>query len=300
MKNLIIILLVFSIGAANAQMIQYSSSATCPFQLGEIVEIKLSEEGFNNPKLSPDGNKMLLSKGYKGIYEIDLSDKKTVKTVSEGEMDGFNMNWTGTGDEITFIRISRESDNSLKSEYFKKDLSLKSASVHDITDFYSPINSLKNSGNKLIILSDIKNRKLIANNGEKAWDVTPKIGVCLDIVISPDQTKVVFTCAGSEYIYATDGSGMINKLNAGLGKNWSPDGKYILYFRDEDKGGDDIVESDLYMCKADGSEYWRLTDTSDVLELDSHWSSKGNKVTYIDASNGNIYVADIHPQNAKK
>ena len=300
MKNLIIILLIFSIGTINAQKIQYSSSATCPFQLGEIVEIKLPEKGFNNPKLSPDGTKMLLSKGYKGIYEIDLNDKKTIKTVSEREMDGFNMNWSGTGDEITFIRISRKSDNSLKSEYFKKDLSLKSASVHDITDFNSPISSLKNLNNKLIVLSDIKNRKLIANNGEKAWDITPKIGVCLDIVISPDRTKVVFTCAGSEYVYATDGSGMITKLNAGLGKNWSPDGKYILYFRDEDKGGDTIVESDLYICKADGTEFWKLTDTPEVLETSTHWSSESNKITYIDETNGNIYVADIHPQNAEK
>ena len=93
---------------------------------------------------------------------------------------------------------------------------------------------------------------------------------------------------------------MITKLNAGLGKNWSPDGKYILYFRDEDKGGDTIVESDLYICKADGTEFWKLTDTPEVLETSTHWSSESNKITYIDETNGNIYVADIHPQNAEK
>jgi len=76
MRNLIIILLIFSTYVTNAQKIQYSSSATCPFELGEIVEIQLPEKGFNQPKLSADGTKMLLSKGYKGIYEIDIDDPK--------------------------------------------------------------------------------------------------------------------------------------------------------------------------------------------------------------------------------
>ena len=80
---------------------------------------------------------MLLSKGYKGIYEIDIDDPKKMKMISDGKMDGFHMNWSGTGDEINFIRVSRMSDNSLKREYFKKDHSLKSASVHDITNFNS-------------------------------------------------------------------------------------------------------------------------------------------------------------------
>ena len=82
---------------------------------------------------------MLLSKGYKGIYEIDIDidDPKKMKMISDGKMDGFHMNWSGTDDEINFIRVSRMSDNSLKREYFKKDHSLKSASVHDITNFNS-------------------------------------------------------------------------------------------------------------------------------------------------------------------
>ena len=285
---------------AKTQEIKYASVASCPFELEDRAEVKLPEVGFDHPKLSPDGKKMLISKGYKGVYVVDLENPKNVKTISEGEMDGFMMKWTGVGDGISFMRSSRKEGGDFKREYFKKDSFLKSISVHDVTDLTSPAKSLKSLDDNLIIQYDFKNKKLVANDGDRVWDVATKVGICLDIVISPDKTKVVFTSQGKEFVYATDGSGMVNELKAGLNKSWSPDGKYILYFRDEDKGGHTIVESDLYICKADGSEYWKLTDTPDVLEMRPHWSSKGNMITYLDAITGKIYVVNIHEKNHTK
>lgn len=300
MRNLIVVLLLFSIYTVEAQRIKYSPLSTCPYVLGEITEVKLQEEGFNHPKLSPDGTRMLLTKSYRGIYEVDLSNLKTIKTISEGDMDGFTMKWTGVGNEISFIRTSQNRKGGIKREYFKKDLLSKSISVVDITDFNTPIRSLKNLNDKLIIQNDLKTRKLIANNGEKVWDITPEIGFCYDVVQSPDKSKVVFSSHGTEYVYATNGSGIISALNAGLDKNWSPDGQYLLYFRDEQSDGDAITASDLFMCKADGSEHWKLTNTPEVLEVYPHWSANGTKITYYDEKTGKIYVANIYSKESKK
>ena len=172
MKTLLFTLLLFgSLYKTDAQSIKYSPLSTCPYELGEITEVKLPEEGFNHPKLSPDGTKMLVcKKGYNGIYVVDLKNKTEVKKLSDGEWDGFDMRWVGNNDDIAFTRITSIDGIQIKREYIRKSVTLKSASVYDYSDFKQPSASLKNLKDDIILEDDLKSRKLIANNGYKVWE----------------------------------------------------------------------------------------------------------------------------------
>lgn len=299
MKKLIVILLFFYLYNAAAQKIKYSPSTTCPYKLEKIIEANLPE-GFNHPKLSYDGSKLLVTKNYRGIYEVDISNPKKIRSISDGEMDGFNMKWTGKNDDITFTHSSKNNDGSFRKEYHKKNLMLKSSSVYDITSISQPIQSLKSLTDDLIILYDFQNRKLVANNGETVWDIVTNVDFCVDVVLSPDKNKVAFDLFGRNYVYAVNGTGKISEFDGGLNKSWSPDGMYILYFKGEDKGTDAIVDSDLYISKADGTATWKLTDTPKILEVWPSWSADGTKITYVDDATGKIYIANVQPQNEKK
>lgn len=294
MNKIIIGLVIITMSSfSNSQKSKMScQNVDCPFKLGTPNEIKLGGKGFGHPKISPDGTKLLLTKNYDGIYLAEINNPKNIRVISTGKMDGFNMRWGNQDNTIQFERSTKVDSKKFERQLFITNYHLKSSSKVDISDFKSPIDFLKNK-NDLLIQNDFQNKKLIANNGEKVWDITPEIGICLDIVLSPDKTKVVFTCHGREYVYAIDGSGLITQLNAGLNKSWSRDGEYILYFKAEEKRENYITNSDLYLCRSDGSAYWKLTDTPDILEIRPHWSAGGDKIVYVDAKTNKIFIADL-------
>ena len=132
-------------------------------------------------------------------------------------------------------------------------------------------------------------------NKNKTWVVTKDPGQYYQAILSPDKTKVVVHKAGEMFVYAIDGSGLISSLGRGIACSWSSDNKQILFFLGEDDGHQ-ITGSEIYLCNADGSHRWQLTNTSDVYEMFPNWSTNNKKITYSDEKSGRIFIADLIKQ----
>ncbi len=72
---------------------------------------------------------------------------------------------------------------------------------------------------------------------------------------------------------------------------WSPDGQYLLFTTKED-GNEEI-----YMARADNSEFIRLTETSSENEYDLAWLSTGQEIAFWASANNlgrnNLYTMSI-------
>ena len=99
---------------------------------------------------------------------------------------------------------------------------------------------------------------------------------------------------------------------------WSPDGEWIVFqiTRDhshapddprqhtpdtaphlhDDKTNHQIVDSDLWVIRADGTGRHQLTKTADVLEIDADWSPDGNAIVCADERTGHLLLLKLSRQ----
>ena len=299
MKAKLLILCLFAVSILQAQNEKYLDVSTCPFQLSEPIPITNIGDEYSHPKISPDGTKVIVSKNYDGIYIIDLQNSNKIKAITQEPNVGYAVKWS-KNDEIKFERNTPLKNGQIKRELLKYNLEHKSI-ITTNNSFGLKFDTTNNKSNEreIQVRFNMKKKIVEATDGTKVWDITQTKGTYFSLLISPDKSKVlIHKNDGRMYIYAMDGSGMISCLGNGLCKSWSPDGKYLIYFIDYDKGHDYTVESDLYICTADGSKKWKLTNTPDIIEEWPHWSAKGNKITYYGDSkpgkkDGRVYVCNI-------
>jgi len=285
-KIFITILYSTIIFTATAQKELYLDATSCPFQLGEPVAIiKLGGE-YNHPIISPDGTKVLVTKkAYTGIYLIDLEKGNQIQPVSTDPQVGFCMKWSEDG-KVLYTQNEKLTTESFEKKYITYDLktNLKTSDSYFKT---------KSGERELQAINNVKERIVQATDGIKTWNIVSELGVYYDLIISPDKSKVlVHKNDGRMYIYAMDGSGLISCIGHGLCQSWSPDGKFILYFISEDDGHS-TSGSDIYIGSVNGLSKWKITNTSDTIELWPYWSSKGNVIVYKDLKSGAIYKSAI-------
>lgn len=111
---------------------------------------------------------------------------------------------------------------------------------------------------------------------------------------APDGTKIAYVANldGGSQIYVVDlvtsEARQLTFEKQGQGKNfgpsWSPDGKYIMFASDRNKG----VALEIYRMNADGSNQRRLT-TNTAFDADVAWAPDSRKVAF----NANRTSADL-------
>jgi len=130
---------------------------------------------------------------------------------------------------------------------------------------------------------ETKSYKILASNKDEK---------CLNMVVSPDRSKVAFEILGGNlFVINLDGTGRID-LGRGYRPQWSPDSQRLVYMITVDDGHQYLL-SDIYTIKIDGTEKVRLTLTDDKLEMNPSWSPDGKKIVFDLLNEGAIYLIEL-------
>jgi Tol biopolymer transport system component len=280
-----------------------------------------SDHAYMAPVWSPDGTMIAFtSSGYKGIWTINLDTKKITQITSD-EASGFGFQWSNNS-KIILTRIAKY--EGFRRYNAVKTFNVKTGESNLLTDFRTSMpgipqftstddrvfifgrhnleifnsgikdNSLRKSGSSPQIIY-IRNDKIAVQNliTNKLQIFEPVKGErVLNLQNSPDGKKVAFEIIGGNmYVINVDGTGLID-LGKGYRPKWSPDSKYIVYMITEDDGYQ-ILSSDIYSIKTDGTERTNLTNSGDKTEMDPSWSPDGKKIVYDAGNEGAIYIMDI-------
>lgn len=254
-------------------------------------------DGYSAPKWSPDGNKILFTKlNYTGLYVINLSDNNGIVELNTRRGAGFNATWSEDSKSIYYQHKTPDKYKKYKSNTETKSINILTQEItaHPDIDINSIASRVKaKSKNDVVIYLDQKTLKVKAYSLDrsKSWDIT-KDERYSGAILSPDKTKVVVNKHDEMFIYAVDGSGLINSLGRGFANSWSSDGKQILFFISEDDGHA-ITGADIYLTKSDGSKRWQLTNTPAIFEEWPDWSPDNKQIVFSDINTGIIYIADL-------
>lgn len=260
------------------------SPDSCPFQLHNDQAISVDIEDVMHSIPSPNGKKLLLTNGkYAGIWIHDIRGG-LIKEISNKKMVGYNADWAGLrNDAVTYKEVL---DSKLKERirYISDDAEKSNFSANS------------NKPSDIQLKYNIKTETVEARSEKtnSTWNVTSTPGFYYRFVISPDDTEVlIHKNDGKMYIYDLYGGGLLREIGYGLCKSWSPDGKYLIYFIDEDLGQHYIVKSEIYICNANGDKHWNLTKTNNKIEMWPHWSKGSNVISYFEQTDSSIHVAEL-------
>jgi dipeptidyl aminopeptidase/acylaminoacyl peptidase len=285
MRNFIILIAgIFFFSSAIAQETEYKSKETCPFEVANYEALTNDGEYYTFPKISPDGTKVMFTKSSnKGIYVVDLNSKGQIKTITEESVYGSILEWSKDGSFLTYRTRGNKNNKSVTENKFVYNL------IDDKKEIFSRTNTKEQN---IEVTLNVRERKAEASDGINKWFITKEPGRYFGFVISPDNSKVIIR-SNHIYIYSIDGNEIIDTgLDTGMATDWSPDGNYFLYYVEKDDGHT-YLESDLYVCSADGKNKWKLTSTNDIMEARPTWSVSGNKISFVDYSTGKIFIAEL-------
>lgn len=279
------------------------------------VIIPTEESRYMAPQFSPDGDKILFTEfGYKGLWLYDLK-QKALTQINDYAGAGYEPAFTDDGKKVVF-RVDEYRDNRKYSSLAIQPIGEKRANfmIRDVRRL-SPPALLKNrsliyrknsnvcvynfeskmekkSANLQGIYGYVENQKIILIQDGTRKEFTPvPSGDYIWFSLSPDNTKMVFTVVGGD-TYVTDAGGnilrVIEKANA---PQWSPNGKWILFMRDEDDGHV-ITASEIWAYHLEKNRKIQITATEDVHEMYPVWSPHMDQIAY-QTDDGKIMVASV-------
>lgn len=219
--------------------------------------------------ISWDKNGLTFRSGDEMVTLDDAGNVKHIESLSRGQgllsrlmnISGFMLTNQITGATFTALPASAVSSTSKTNQ-------------GPYIDYESQIWITDKDGNK---------RKLIDVEGVQGYS---------NPVESPNEDRyAVQGYDGNIYMADLEGG---QPLNIGKGSNarWSPDGRFVIYERNEDDGYR-IISSDLWVSSADGKLQFRLTETQGA-EMYPSWSPDGRSIAYV--VDGAVYIAPIDTQ----
>jgi WD40 repeat protein len=116
--------------------------------------------------------------------------------------------------------------------------------------------------------------------------------------LSPDGAKIAFVShlvtLATLYVMNADGTAVISlEQDSASGPSWSPDGARITFSMRSRQG--DIIDSDIYLIDADGTDLVNLTGHLGTDDTAPAWSPDGGRIAF--ASGGDLFVIDVDGTN---
>jgi Tol biopolymer transport system component len=276
------------------------------------------DNGFMAPVWSPDGSMIAFTgAGYKGIWIINLQNKDVLQVTGE-TASGFGFKWSDDS-QIILTRVAKY--EGVRRYNAVKTFDVQTGKSNLLTDYRTMMPGLPDfvpgdekvfmyDRNKLEVVNsqiapklnktaNISSRIVYLKNDKIAVEdlITGQTNIyepvkdrrVLNLRVSPDGSKTVFEIYGGDmYVMNYDGSGLTD-LGKGFRPEWSPDSRYVVYMITEDDGVE-ILSSDIYTIKIDGTEKTNLTNTKDVIEMNPDWSPDGKKIAFDIPAEGAIYI----------
>jgi Tol biopolymer transport system component len=303
--NKLILLLILFINVNNL-----SSQTISVVETKKIIGAETGE--FYFPKFSPDGTKIFITgKSYNGLYSFNLNDG-TINKINDDAGAGYEFKISEDGNYICFRNdkfINGRKFSSLKYTDLRNG---KTVTVENETRNLS-VPLLVKDGKIIYALNDIikqsepgtnspertqsfvysENSKIILVSGGTKKILTPlgEEGHYIWPALSPDKTKILFTYSGrGTFISDLDGK-IISDLGYANSPVFSPDGKWILFMKDEDDGNK-YTSSDIYIKSSDGSREFQLTNTENQIEMYPDWAPDGKRIVF-HSDNGEIFIMNL-------
>jgi Tol biopolymer transport system component len=281
--------------------------------VGEPVRLAGGGEAyFRQPRWSPAGDRIAFTgSNYAGLWIAD-SDGQEARQLTAEPAAGFGYAWSGDGTALV-ARVARTEDG--RRLHAVKVFDAETAQARQLTEYRTRMPDLprwapddvrivlpgrgtlevfdtgratqKQAPDSVLVLAQgDRIRSVRVNTGVMETLASREAGAVLNLVPSPDGSKVAFEVMGGDLIVmGADGSGRTN-LGRGHRPRWSPDGRWVTFMVTEDDGHR-YTASEIYAARADGSVLIRLTDTPQALEMSPDWSPDGQSIAYEDR--GAIY-----------
>ncbi|MFP4060421.1 MAG: TolB family protein [Bacteroidota bacterium] len=261
-----------------------------PVKLFNIRSFDVPEGEFTMPRLSPDGRKIIFTrKDKQGIYLFIPGENENVIELSDEPRAGYSSEWNSAGEKV--ISVQKSKHKSLFPGIAIHTFNIPGKKEYSIIVEEDSPRLIPAFTGKPHVYFDVRQQHVFFTDGREIIQLTREPSVYYRFVLSPDNNKVVIHRNGSMYIYTVGNYEQPLRVGQGICTSWSPDGRFLLYFIDEDRGEHQIVKSELYIYSIENDKHWQLTDTPDRDEVWPDW--KGNTIVYADNKSGKIFIADV-------
>lgn len=266
----------------------------------EDVPITSADEGaFFYPVVSPDGNEVLFtSDNRKGLWFKNLVSGDLLK-ISDAPSAGYQPGFEAESNSIIYREDSFV--NGMRySSLIKYNVSANQKTI--LAEGIRDLRIIENDGIRFYLnengLNTIENQnslKKVSNSDPVVSVENAKIALYINGVkqildpigngnyiwpsLSPEKSKILFTCLGKgTYICNLEGK-VISKIGFADAPSWSPDGNWLVFMKDIDDGKK-VIASDIYIVDLISGNYFNITESSGRISMFPKWGNSNTEIFY--------------------